>query len=383
MKVTRDWMYNKFEEFNERLFSGRCPSCEMKINQSLKYWGTAACRWSTSLSRGLQAREFKIYMSNAWDSPEWVLENTLAHEMIHIMDYAYCPEHFLAQDYYGRWKHVKYDAHGPIYFMRWAKKLESYGFDIMRNASSEEKAVSTLSEKFANREFYIVAIYYTPERAAKENSDVFYLKCTNNVLHKTILPILFKNYGNEFMSDSGVGWNKGAAKVEIYKSKTLGLQTKSYSKAFRGFKVSMSRWNTVKEMVLSDGELVRTIEYSQPQQPIMNNVDDNNINNNVINDKDSEVVPLFVLRSLSGKTLEIKNKTRGEIKRVVTKHIPKLTPEKIDMMIDKQMPKAQQPVNENIENMDENPRTNDMWQGNQWNGCWRTLNDGSIEMIIA
>ena len=88
--------------------------------------------------------------------------------MIHIADYSFHPEHFINIRRTGRDK--KYDAHGPIFFMKEANRLAADGWEIQKYVTMEAKSVSTLSpeieEKLEKRaaEGYIVCIADGKER---------------------------------------------------------------------------------------------------------------------------------------------------------------------------------------------------------------------------
>ena len=86
----------------------------------------------------------KIAISNYYDSPENVKIQTLLHEMIHIADYTFHPEHFIRN---GRKVSARqYDAHG-YWFMMEAKRIsEVTGYSVSNKVTRKESKASTLSE---------------------------------------------------------------------------------------------------------------------------------------------------------------------------------------------------------------------------------------------
>lgn len=143
MIVTTKWMKEKYDEFNARYFEGKLPNIQFKVNNTNSRWGTASYHYS--LSRGT-ITPTEIKMSNYHDSPEKVKINTLLHEMIHIADYTFHPEHFLVRDRWtGKYKRRRYDAHGPIFFLPEAARLNKDGWGIDAHVTQDEIESSTLS----------------------------------------------------------------------------------------------------------------------------------------------------------------------------------------------------------------------------------------------
>lgn len=134
MLVDIEWISRNYDYFNNLFWGGELPSCKFKTNMSSKTWGLA----SYIINRATkQLYNFGITLSNYWDSPEEVIQNTLIHEMIHIADLYFHPEHFINRR--------RYDAHGPEFFLKEAARIAPYGFDIAKYASQEEQSVSQLN----------------------------------------------------------------------------------------------------------------------------------------------------------------------------------------------------------------------------------------------
>ena len=109
MIVTTEWMSSKYNEFNLKYWDGALPRIDFKTNKSSKTWGFASYRLNVNADR----RSYQsitpvcITMSNYYDSDEWVKENVMLHEMIHIADYYFHPEHFL-------WRGERSEATTPM-----------------------------------------------------------------------------------------------------------------------------------------------------------------------------------------------------------------------------------------------------------------------------
>lgn len=134
MLVDVEWISRNYDYFNNLLWGGNLPSCKFATNMSKRTWGYA----SYTINRVTkELYNFGITLSNYWDSPEEVKQNTLIHEMIHIADYYFHPEHFTNRR--------RYDAHGAEFFLKEAERIRPYGFDITKYVSQEQKSVSQLN----------------------------------------------------------------------------------------------------------------------------------------------------------------------------------------------------------------------------------------------
>ena len=141
MIVTKSWIENNYNKYNNLYFGGILPNIEFKISRSKKTWGYAAYNYNLFTNKVIP---FSITISNYFDSPEEVKLTTLLHEMIHIYDYTVNPTHFVKN---GR--KVKYDAHGYWFKNEAARIYKLSGLDIQEYVTKEEKEVSKLSERAA------------------------------------------------------------------------------------------------------------------------------------------------------------------------------------------------------------------------------------------
>lgn len=141
MIVTKSWIENNYNKYNNLYFGGILPNIEFKISRSKKTWGYAAYNYNLFTNKVIP---FSITISNYFDSPEEVKLTTLLHEMIHIYDYTVNPTHFV-----NNGRKVKYDAHGCWFKNEAARIYKLSGFDIQKYVTKEEKEVSQLSERAA------------------------------------------------------------------------------------------------------------------------------------------------------------------------------------------------------------------------------------------
>ena len=147
MLVTTEWMAEKYAYYNSKYWNGQLPGISFSISNSRKTWGFATYKYIFNDSRTeiKTIKPLSITLSNYYDSPEKVKETTLLHEMIHIADYFFHPEHFINLRRTG--KNKKYDAHGPVFFMKEANRLASDGWEIQKYVTMEERGASTLSDE--------------------------------------------------------------------------------------------------------------------------------------------------------------------------------------------------------------------------------------------
>ena len=147
MLVTIDWIKKKYNDFNARYFNNELPkNLVFKLSKSKNTWGYAAFKYDWKNSTIIP---LSITLSNYYDSPERVKQNTLLHEMIHILDYTLNPNHFISN---GR-KVTKrcYDAHG-YWFMKQANRLNELGWEVAKHVTRDEIKQSTLSPSAKRKE---------------------------------------------------------------------------------------------------------------------------------------------------------------------------------------------------------------------------------------
>ena len=140
MIVTTSWIEYNYNKFNKLYFGDTLPSISFKTSRSKKTWGYASYKYDFINSTIIP---LSITISNYYDSPEDVKIQTLLHEMIHIEDYFWHPEHFIrnGKKITGHY----YDAHGN-WFMNEANRItEESGYKIANHVTHEEVGRSCLS----------------------------------------------------------------------------------------------------------------------------------------------------------------------------------------------------------------------------------------------
>lgn len=141
MIVTTNWIAENYSKFNSLYFGGTLPNIKFKTNRSKKTWGFASFIYDWANNTIIPEC---ITISNYYDSPEEVKIQTLLHEMIHIEDYFWHPEHFIRN---GRKVSSRsYDAHG-YWFNKEARRIsEESGYKIANQVTDEEVKASKISE---------------------------------------------------------------------------------------------------------------------------------------------------------------------------------------------------------------------------------------------
>ena len=150
MTVSEEWMRAAYDKFNKLYWNGELPSnIYFRLNGRLKNsFARANFKYSewqkqpdgTCLSHLKKIEGIEFSTNNKGET--WVFENTMIHEMIHIADYFYHPEHFGLMWKNGRtvssFSNKPYDAHGAIFFLKEAQRLSQYGWDIQKMVTPEE-----------------------------------------------------------------------------------------------------------------------------------------------------------------------------------------------------------------------------------------------------
>lgn len=147
MLVTVDWIERNYKKFNKMYFENKLPDISFKVSRAKDTWGYASFKYVYEGRHLSTIKPTCITISNYYDSPEDVKLTTLLHEMIHIEDYTFYPEHFVR---YGRRRTGhSYDAHG-WWFKSECERLKEFGWDIEKYVTKEEISVSELSSSAKN-----------------------------------------------------------------------------------------------------------------------------------------------------------------------------------------------------------------------------------------
>lgn len=145
MVVTKEWIENNYYKFNDLYFSGMLPHIQFKTNLSKHTWGSASYTFDLYENT---VTPIEITISNYYDSPEYVKIQVLLHEMIHIADYLWHPEHYVRN--HKRVSGRSYDAHGWFFLQEAERLTKESGYIVSPQVTYEESKVSHLTERSQN-----------------------------------------------------------------------------------------------------------------------------------------------------------------------------------------------------------------------------------------
>ena len=83
MIVTLDFLWKRFETFNDAYFGAALPPVPLKLSRAVRSLGSCTYKKRRKLFGGLEYYDFCIRVSTKFDLPENELEDILLHEMIH------------------------------------------------------------------------------------------------------------------------------------------------------------------------------------------------------------------------------------------------------------------------------------------------------------
>ena len=155
---TKKFLKNGYDMLNEKLFNNRLPSdFEFKIEHGLKD-NAAGHTYANDNKKegefvidGVSLNGTLMMTIHSW------LE-TILHEMIHVMDFKFHPEHFVDARKTG----VPYDEHKG-WFMKQANKFKNKGFNVEKTLKSRwETSVDDDDIKAKNSSFTYLKISHHP-----------------------------------------------------------------------------------------------------------------------------------------------------------------------------------------------------------------------------
>ena len=118
MRVDYNWISENYYKYNESVFGGRLPRIDFGISMASGHGGWAKYQKDENTRT---ITPLKILISNYFDFTEEEAINVLLHEMIHIEDYEFHPEHFFMRGY---------DSHFSDFFQSEKKRINAMGFNI-------------------------------------------------------------------------------------------------------------------------------------------------------------------------------------------------------------------------------------------------------------
>ena len=309
MLVTIQWMYEKYNYYNDLLFEGNLPSINFYINNSRKTWGYATYRFDLYHNR---VWAVSITMSNKFDSPEKVKIATLIHEMIHIADYTFNPHHFIrnGRKVSGR----SYDAHGYIYFIpqmnRINQMLKNEGIVISTNVTEEEINQSELNSaaKAHIKNKIESGVHVLISKLKKQD----YKNCeyTMAVVQNSMFP-QWKNY-----ITNSEWWASEFLYTDDYLTDSETLAMKRSRKVGYSSYLEIPLDNLIEKYNLKLNGRIYGEEPESEVEPIVSRKAEEPINN------EPHLIPLFRFKTNQGNTIEIKNRTKEEIELILRTKFP-------------------------------------------------------------
>ncbi len=85
MKVTKEYVEQKFCEYNERIFGGELPALEVRLTSARTFLGKLRYEKKRRLLWGSTYKNVQLVISTRYDLPEDVVQDTIIHEMIHYV----------------------------------------------------------------------------------------------------------------------------------------------------------------------------------------------------------------------------------------------------------------------------------------------------------
>lgn len=141
MIVTTSWIEKNYNKFNNLYWNGLLPNIKFKTSRAKHTWGCAYYRYDFANDTIIPTM---ITVSNYYDSDEVVKIQTLLHEMIHIADYTFHPEHYIRN--HRKVTAREYDAHGYYFRGEAARLSRESGYKITNHVTKEEMGMSKLSD---------------------------------------------------------------------------------------------------------------------------------------------------------------------------------------------------------------------------------------------
>ena len=148
---TTEFLKIAYDKLNLELFGNELPSnldLVVKSAPSRSFFGRATATIYRR-SRKLTPKSIILNGSATLTLHEWL--EVVVHEMVHIVDYTFHPEHF-----FGR----KYDAHGT-WFLDFGKKFEKDGFHVQKYCNAEY-GINTDDKKVKKQMNDMLLIEFSP-----------------------------------------------------------------------------------------------------------------------------------------------------------------------------------------------------------------------------
>lgn len=206
MKATIPYIEQKFDEFNQLMFSGKLPKIPIELSNAKTFLGVCAYKKRRGWDGKKICYDFKLRISTRIDLPEKEIEDTIIHEMIH---------YFIG---YNQLQDTS--AHGQLFRKMMNTINETYG----RNITISHKLTQEQREEIVDTKAHwrVVAIVSLHDG-----------RCGVKVLPRVAQSILY--YYNKMRSFSEI------ANIQLYLSNDIFFNRFPKSKALNFFIMDKSQ----------------------------------------------------------------------------------------------------------------------------------------------
>lgn len=142
MKATKRYVEQKFEEFNRLCFNGLLPKLPVELSDAKTFLGVCVYKKRKTGDGKVEPYDFRLRINTRIDLPEYVVEDTIIHEMIHY--------------FIGVNKLEDVSSHGPVFRHIMNSINEKYGRHI--TVSHKNTAEQTEQSYDTKRHWHVVAV---------------------------------------------------------------------------------------------------------------------------------------------------------------------------------------------------------------------------------
>lgn len=121
--ATTQWLSSCYGYFNKVAFGGKLPNISLSINNTFNASGFDGFTKYIRDDRNQRLRVVSLEMGKSFPDENYA-KSTLLHEMIHVEDFTFHPEHFYED---GRWIGNTYHPHGSEFFEPEMRRINSLG----------------------------------------------------------------------------------------------------------------------------------------------------------------------------------------------------------------------------------------------------------------
>ena len=150
MKVTIGYIEKKFDEFNRRMFAGRLPRVPVELANATSFLGQIVYRQERGADGCQSYCDFRLRISERREYSEDVLDDTIIHEMIHLL--------ILWNGLHDT------STHGAIFKSVMESINAAYGRHVTVRHRATEEERQAVAESVGHKWHVIAAIYFADGR---------------------------------------------------------------------------------------------------------------------------------------------------------------------------------------------------------------------------